>query len=101
MNKAISILNKRKSEIKKEFQRMPKDIDQYIAEVASALQEEERQIDQALLVLSNVVGQSEQFYCDGQENNKDRCETQCLGCAGMQEFRYEPLHPLVVNVLRI
>ena len=30
--------------------------------------------------------QSEQFYCDGQENNKNRCETQCLGCAEMQEI---------------
>jgi hypothetical protein len=36
--------------------------------------------------LGAVVGRSEQFYCDGQENNKDRCETQCLGCAGMQEI---------------
>jgi len=36
--------------------------------------------------LHGVVQQSEQFYCDGQENNKDRCETQCLGCAGMQEI---------------
>ena len=40
---------------------------------------------QALRV-HGVVGRSEQFYCDGQENGKDRCETQCLGCAGMQEI---------------
>ncbi|WP_367754524.1 hypothetical protein [Flavobacterium sp. WC2430] len=38
------------------------------------------------LIQSCVVGQSEQFYCDGQENNKDRCESQCLGCAGMEEI---------------
>jgi|11_taG_2_1085331.scaffolds.fasta_scaffold08223_7 hypothetical protein len=36
--------------------------------------------------IPNVVGQSEQFYCDGQENGKDRCETQCLGCVEMQEI---------------
>ena len=36
--------------------------------------------------IPDVVGRSEQFYCDGQENNKDRCETQCLGCAEMQEI---------------
>ena len=39
-----------------------------------------------ILSLFNVVGRSEQFYCDGQENGKDRCKTQCLGCAGMQEI---------------
>jgi len=33
-----------------------------------------------------VVEQSKQFYCDGQENNKDRCKTQCLGCSDMQEI---------------
>lgn len=38
------------------------------------------------LMLANVVEQSEQFYCDGQENNKDRCKTQCLGCAEMQKI---------------
>jgi hypothetical protein len=38
------------------------------------------------LRLGGVVGRSEQFYCDGQENGKDRCKTQCLGCAGMQEI---------------
>lgn len=55
MKKVINILVKRKSEIDKEFQKMPKEVDQYTAEIASELQEEERQIDQALLVLSNVV----------------------------------------------
>jgi hypothetical protein len=39
-----------------------------------------------LFAIPAVVGRSEQFYCDGQENGKDRCETQCLGCAGMQEI---------------
>jgi membrane-anchored protein YejM (alkaline phosphatase superfamily) len=53
MKKVINILVKRKSEIDKEFQKMPKEVDQYIAEIASELQEEERQIDQALLVLSD------------------------------------------------
>lgn len=28
-----------------------------------------------LFALPNVVGQSEQFYCDGHENNKERCKT--------------------------
>jgi hypothetical protein len=38
------------------------------------------------LLQSRVVGHSEQFYCDGEENNNDRCESQCLGCAGMEEI---------------
>ena len=42
--------------------------------------------EELLKYVSNVVGRSEQFYCDGQENNKNRCETQCLGCAEMQEI---------------
>jgi hypothetical protein len=41
------------------------------------------------LTIPDVVGQSEQFYCDGQENGKDRCETQCIGCAGMQEIYWQ------------
>jgi hypothetical protein len=64
MKKVINILNKRKSDIDKGFGKMPKEVDQYIDEIAAELQEEERQIDQALLVLSNVVGLSEQSPCD-------------------------------------
>ena len=54
------------------------EIGKFIAEAINDKLERER--------LSNVVGQSEQFYCDGQQNNKNRCETQCLGCAEMQEI---------------
>ena len=54
MKKVINILNKRKFEIDKEFEKMPKEVEQYMAEICDELQEEERQIDQALLVLSNV-----------------------------------------------
>jgi hypothetical protein len=42
--------------------------------------------DKLQLLQSRVVGTSEQFYCDGEENNNDRCESQCLGCAGMEEI---------------
>lgn len=37
-------------------------------------------------VVLNEAESEVEFYCDGQENNKDRCESQCLGCAGMQEI---------------
>jgi hypothetical protein len=42
-------------------------------------------IDEALLRLFSVVGQSEQFYCSSEEDNKAKCETQCLGCAELEE----------------
>lgn len=44
---------------------------------------------EALSIANVVLNEAEsevEFYCDGQENNKDRCESQCLGCAGMQEI---------------
>jgi len=90
MKKVINILIKRKSEIDKKFQKMPKEVDQYIAEIASELQEEERQIDQALLVLSNVVGQSEQLVCPNCEgegfSGKGTNEIlPCLTCFGSGE----------------
>jgi len=37
------------------------------------------------LRLGAVVGRSEQFYCSSEEGNKPKCETQCLGCAGLEE----------------
>jgi hypothetical protein len=48
----------------------------YITELEKSIQ----------LMQTAVVGQSEQFYCDGQEKNNDSCESQCLGCAGMEEI---------------
>lgn len=36
--------------------------------------------------IANVVGQSEQFYCSSSDDGQyPRCETQCLGCAGLEE----------------
>jgi hypothetical protein len=57
--------------------------------VKGKLIENDKEVVDALrefLKFQGVVGQSEQFYCDGQENNNDRCESQCLGCAGMEEI---------------
>jgi len=60
MNKVINYLGLRKVAINLQLDKLPPNVDQYVAEVGAELQEELRQIDQALLVLSNVVGQSEQ-----------------------------------------
>jgi len=36
--------------------------------------------------IPNVVGQSEQFYCSSSDDGQyPRCETQCLGCAGLED----------------
>ena len=61
MKKVINYLGLRKVAINLQLDKLPPDVDQYVAEVGAELEEELRQIDQALLVLSNVVGQSEQF----------------------------------------
>ena len=64
MKKVINYLGLRKVAINLQLDKLPADVDQYVAEVGAELEEELRQIDQALLVLSNVVGQSEQLPCD-------------------------------------
>ena len=66
MKKVINYLGLRKVAINLQLDKLPPDVDQYVAEVGAELEEELRQIDQALLVLSNVVGQSEQFNCLGE-----------------------------------
>jgi|13_taG_2_1085334.scaffolds.fasta_scaffold31884_2 hypothetical protein len=55
MKKAINYLAVRKADINLQFDKLPTNVDQYVAEVAAELQEELRQIDKALLVLSNFV----------------------------------------------
>jgi hypothetical protein len=52
MKKVIKYLELRKVEINLELDRLPKDIDQYIAEIGAELVEELRQVDKALLILS-------------------------------------------------
>jgi len=64
MKKVINYLGLRKAAINLQLDKLPPDVDQYVAEVGAELEEELRQIDQALLVLSNVVGQSGQLVCD-------------------------------------
>ena len=61
MKKVINYLGLRKVAINLQLDKLPADVDQYVAEVGAELEEELRQIDQALLVLSNIVGQSEQL----------------------------------------
>lgn len=63
MKKVINYLGLRKVAINLQLDELPADVDQYVAEVGAELEEELRQIDQALLVLSNVVGRSEQLIC--------------------------------------
>ena len=38
-----------------------------------------------ILLLLDVEGRSEQFYCSSWEDGEWKCETQCLGCAGLEE----------------
>lgn len=59
MKKVINYLGLRKVAINVQLDKLPADVNQYVAEVGAELEEELRQIDQALLVLSNVVGRSE------------------------------------------
>jgi len=61
MKKVINYLGLRKVAINLQLDKLPPDVDQYVADVGAELEEELRQIDQALLVLSGVVGQSEQL----------------------------------------
>jgi hypothetical protein len=65
MKKVINYLGLRKVAINLQLDKLPADVDQYVAEVGAELEEELRQIDQALLVLSNVVQQSEPLKCEG------------------------------------
>jgi hypothetical protein len=53
MKKVINYLGLRKVAINLQLDKLPPDVDQYVAEVGAELEEELRQIDQALLVLSN------------------------------------------------
>ena len=62
MKKVINYLGLRKVAINLQLDKLPPNVDQYVAEVGAELEEELRQIDQALLVLSNVVGQREQLH---------------------------------------
>jgi hypothetical protein len=55
MKKVIDYLELRKVAINSELDKLPPEFDQYILEVVSESMEELRQIDQALLILSNVV----------------------------------------------
>ena len=57
----MNYLGLRKVAINLQLDKLPADVDQYVAEVGAELEEELRQIDQALLVLSNVKGRSEQL----------------------------------------
>jgi hypothetical protein len=61
MKKVINYLGLRKVAINLQLDKLPADVDQYVAEIGSELEEELRQIDQALVVLSNVVGRSGQL----------------------------------------
>jgi len=74
MKKVINYLGLRKVAINLQLDKLPSDVDQYVAEVGAELEEEIRQIDQALLVLSNVVGQSEQLKCPNCELDCDKEE---------------------------
>ena len=66
MKKVINYLGLRKVAINLQLDKLPADADQYVAEVGAELEEELRQIDQALMVLSNAAGQIEHFCeCDG------------------------------------
>ena len=81
MKKVINYLGLRKVAINLQLDKLPADVDQYIAEVGAELEEELRQIDQALLVLSNVVGRSEQLKPKPQICYKinEPCKYDCFG----------------------
>lgn len=61
MKKVINYLGLRKVAINLQLDKLPSDVDQYIAEIAAEHQEELRQIDEAILVLSKATKQEEQL----------------------------------------
>ena len=63
MNKVIQLLESTKQKQKEAMKQLPKMVDEHVATVAVEGELFINEIDQALLVLSNVVGQSEQLPC--------------------------------------
>ena len=61
MNKVIQLLESTKQKQEEALKQLPKMVDEHVATVAVEGEQFIKEIDQALLVLSNVVGQSEQF----------------------------------------
>ena len=80
MKKVINYLGLRKVAINLQLDKLPADVDQYVAEVGAELEEELRQIDQALLVLSNVVGRSEQLPLSKCCNKEMKSMRYCTNC---------------------
>ena len=66
MNKVIQLLESTKQKQKEAIKQLPKMVDEYVATVAVEGEQFIKEIDQALLVLSAVVGQSEELVCDHQ-----------------------------------
>ena len=69
MNKVIQLLESTKQKQEEALKQLPKMVDEHVATVAVEGEQFIKEIDQALLVLSNVVGQSEQL-CDVSENEE-------------------------------
>lgn len=63
MNKVIQLLESTKQKQEESLKQLPKMVDEHVATVAVEGEQFIKEIDQALLVLSNVVGQSEQLFC--------------------------------------
>ena len=78
MNKVIQLLESTKQKQKEAIKQLPKMVDEYVATVAVEGEQFIKEIDQALLVLSAVVGQSEEFVCNcqgcGEEKKIEYCE---------------------------
>ena len=85
MKKVINYLGLRKVAINLQLDKLPADVDQYIAEVGAELEEELRQIDQALLVLSNVVGRSEQL-CQHKYQDIRYGTSRCVICGEEEQI---------------
>jgi formylmethanofuran dehydrogenase subunit E len=64
MNKVIQLLESTRQKQVDALKQLPKMVDKHIETVAVEGEKFIKEIDQALLVLSNVVGRSEQLKCE-------------------------------------
>lgn len=72
MNKVIQLLESTKRKQEEAMKQLPKMVDEHVATIAVEGEQFIKEIDQALLVLYNVVGRSEQLVCDVCEKSKNQ-----------------------------
>lgn len=65
-----------KANAEEDYTQVPISVLRYITELEKAVKN---------CSIPDFVVRSEQFYCSSAKGSKSKCETQCLGCAGLEE----------------